>query len=72
MVYIRGSLPGGLVPLGGREGLAGGTPVFLHLPFPPQDYPVSMCRSGFLNYFHKSEEQVCQKVRAPKLKLIIT
>ncbi len=29
MLYTRGSQPGGLVPLGGRERLAGGTPVCL-------------------------------------------
>ena len=29
IVYSRGSQPGGLVPLGGRERLAGGTPVCL-------------------------------------------
>ena len=28
MVYGRGSQPGGRVPLGGREGLTRGTPVF--------------------------------------------
>ncbi len=29
IIYNRDSQPGGLVPLGGREGLAGGTPVCL-------------------------------------------